>query len=101
MKTAYICSPYKGETEMNVEYAKELTKEAIKRGYAPVTPHLYLTQCLDDNKTKERELWLDIALSLVEKCDTILIGTKYTISEGMRKEIQIAYELQKLFEYHY
>lgn len=95
MKTAYICSPYKGETERNVEYAKELTKEAIKRGYAPVTPHLYIT----DNKAEERKQGFEIAIKLLGKCDVILIGMKYGITEGMKKEIQKAYELKKTFEY--
>ena len=43
MRTAYICSPYSGDTKRNKEYARELTLKAIKDGYAPITPHLYIT----------------------------------------------------------
>ena len=42
MKTAYICSPYSGDIKRNKEYARELTLKAIKDGYAPITPHLYI-----------------------------------------------------------
>ena len=38
MKTAYICSPYRGEVERNKEYARELTKLALDAGFAPTTP---------------------------------------------------------------
>jgi len=59
MKTAYICSPYSGDIKRNKEYARELTLKAIKDGYAPITPHLYITECLDDNDPKQRELGLN------------------------------------------
>jgi hypothetical protein len=101
MKTAYICSPYRGEIEGNVEYAKELTKEAIKRGYAPVTPHLYLTQCLDDNNAGERALGLTVGLELLDKVDIAFVGLKYGVSQGMKAEIKKAHKLNIPREYYY
>lgn len=54
MKRVYICSPYRAkdgaELDRNIEYAQELTKQALNAGLAPITPHLYMTQCLDDKK---------------------------------------------------
>ena len=50
MKTAYICSPYSGDIKRNKAYARELTLQAIKDGYAPITPHLYITEVLNDNE---------------------------------------------------
>ena len=87
MKTAYICSPYSGDTKRNKQYARELTAHAIQLGYAPITPHLYITGCLDDNEPEERELGLTVALELLNKCDVIYIGDTYGISDGMEREI--------------
>jgi hypothetical protein len=90
METAYICSPYSGDTKRNKEYARELTLRAIKDGYAPITPHLYITEVLNDNEPLERELGLRTAIQLLKKCDAIYIGRKYGVSEGMKSEIIIA-----------
>ena len=48
-KLCYVCSPYRGDVARNVKYAKELTGRAVRRGLVPITPHLYITQALDDN----------------------------------------------------
>ena len=52
MMKVYICSPYRAkdgaELDRNIEYAQALTRQAIKAGLAPITPHLYMTQCLDE-----------------------------------------------------
>lgn len=57
MKLIYICSPYRAENDAilqrNIDYAKELTRSALLQGGVPVTPHLYMTQCLDENIKEE------------------------------------------------
>lgn len=94
MKRVYICSPYKAENEAqrkrNVEYAKELTKLAIEEGLAPITTHLYMTQCLNEDKPEEREAGMAAGLVLLQSSDFVLAGLKYGISEGMSQEIQTA-----------
>lgn len=86
----YVCSPYRGEAERNATYAKELTRAVLKYGYTPVTPHLYLTQVLDDNDPKERGLGLTAGMELLKNCNYILVGSKYGISEGMLQEVMLA-----------
>lgn len=86
-KIAYICSPYRGDIQRNVEYAKELTEEAIKRGYAPIVPHIYLPLVLDDSNQASRALGLELALTLLRKCDVILVGKRYGTTPGMLMEI--------------
>ena len=65
MRTVYICSPYRAkdsaELDRHIEYAQALTKQAIEAG-----------------------------LALLEKCDFVIAGVKYGISEGMSREIQTA-----------
>lgn len=94
MKKAYICSPYRAETlrelDRNIAYAQELTRKAVDAGYAPITPHLYLTQCLDDRKENEREKGLEVGEELLILCDVMFVGDKYGISEGMASEIALA-----------
>ncbi len=99
MKTAYICSPYSGDIKRNKEYARELTLQAIKDGYAPITPHLYITECLNDNEPTQRDLGLSIAVNLLKKCDAIYIGRKYGVSTGMKTEIIVAklLELEEIY----
>ena len=50
VKLIYICSPYRAENETilqrNIDYARELTRNALLQGGVPVATHLYMTQCL-------------------------------------------------------
>jgi len=87
MKTAYICSPYSGDVKRNKQYARELTARAIQLGYAPITPHLYITECLDDNDPDQRELGLNAGIALLSVCNIIIVGKRYGISNGMEREI--------------
>lgn len=106
MKTdrlVYICSPYRAESkeelERNIRYAQELTREVILRGDIPITPHLYITQVLNDNSSRERNIGISAALKLLEKCNYMLVGGRYGISGGMSGEIKRAWELGIQTEY--
>lgn len=90
-KLCYICSPYRGDTERNTEYAKELTRLALDNGYAPITPHLYLTQVLDEDVPEQREKGMAAGMAMLQQCSYILIGSRYGLSEGMMAEIDAAY----------
>ena len=98
-KLCYICSPYRGDTERNAKYAAALTRAAIVKGYTPITPHLYITQALDDRNQAERALGMEAGISLLEPCEAIMIGGLYGISEGMRYEIERAHRMAKTFLY--
>lgn len=94
MYVAYICSPYRAKTEAeldnHIEYAQALTRLALKAGLAPITPHLYLTQATDDSQPAERRAGLTAGQELLLKCDLMIIGNKYGVSEGMEEEITLA-----------
>lgn len=64
MKKVYICSPCRGDYENNIQRAKEYSRAAVQKGVIPVTPHIYLTQFMDDNVPEERELALKIGSEL-------------------------------------
>ena len=94
MRTVYICSPYRAadsaQLDRNIDYAQALTKQAIEAGLAPITPHLYMTQCLNEDKPEERAAGMAAGLTLLKGCDFVIVGVKYGISEGMSAEIAAA-----------
>lgn len=98
MMKVYVCSPYRAgdgaELDRNIEYAQALTRRALKAGLAPITPHLYITQCLDEKKPQERAQGLAAGLELLKGCDFMIVGDKYGISEGMDREIETAKALR-------
>ena len=91
MRKVYICSPYRSadsaQLDRNIDYAQALTKQAIEAGLAPITPHLYMTQCLNEDKPEERAAGMAAGLTLLKGCDFVIVGVKYGISEGMSAEI--------------
>lgn len=96
MKLVYICSPYRAkddaELDRNIDYAQALTRAVLLRGECPVTPHLYMTQCLDEDKPEEREIGLAAGTEILKKCDEVFVGAKYGISAGMKAELKAAAE---------
>lgn len=103
MRIAYICSPYRAQDaetlERNITYAKELTRVAILRGDCPITPHLYLTQCLDESIGEERNIGLVTGMEILRRCDMVIVGIRYGVSEGMAAEIQCAKDGGMLIDY--
>lgn len=98
MMKVYVCSPYRAkdgaELDRNIKYAQALTRRALKAGLAPITPHLYITQCLDEKKPQERAQGLAAGMELLKGCDFMIVGDKYGISEGMYREIETAKALR-------
>lgn len=94
MLRAYICSPYRARTEAeldrNIDYAQEITRRALLAGVVPITPHLYMTQCLNDRKREERAVGMAAGLEILKSCDFVIAGVKYGVSEGMSREITLA-----------
>lgn len=98
-KLAYVCSPYRGnifKRIRNIRYARKLTSQVIIEGYVPITPHLFLTQVLNDRKPLEREKGLLLGEKILQICSVVYVGEKYGISEGMKTEISIAEKCRKV-----
>ena len=51
----YICSPYSGNVNHNIEMARKYSRFAVDRHYLPIAPHLLFTQFMDDTVPEERE----------------------------------------------
>lgn len=92
----YICSPYRGEVERNLEYARELTRLALDNSFVPIAPHLYLTQVVNDEDRWERKRGMRAGKELLWHCKYILIGSRYGLSAGMLEEIKLATYYEKI-----
>lgn len=84
-KLVYIASPYAGDVEANVIFAKAACRYAIRQGCTPIAVHLLYPQLLDDSVPKEREVGLKMGHRVLEACDELwLCGER--MSAGMQKE---------------
>lgn len=78
MRRVVLESPYGGDVEDNVAYARRCIRDCLDRGEAPIASHLLFTQpnILDDAVPEERTLginaglaWHLVSESVVFYCD--------------------------------
>mgnify|MGYP003297896537 FL=1 len=92
MKTVFVCSPYRGDTEKNQRLARRVCRRAVEEGYAVICPHLLYPQFLSDDDENEREQGIRAGLCSLEKADELwVVGNQ--ITSGMSREIARATEL--------
>jgi hypothetical protein len=89
MKKIFVSSPYAGDVEKNIEFAKQACHYVITTGDAFFCPHLLYPQVLDDFNQEERRLGMEMAKQFLLKCDELWsFGDR--ISHGMFEEIECA-----------
>ena len=79
----YICSPYSGDVNGNLDRACRYSRFAVDEGCVPITPHLYLPLFLSEET--ERELAISLDLRLMDVCRELWVCGD-VISEGMAIE---------------
>ena len=85
----YICSPYAGNTEENIAFARQACGYAIRQGAVPLAPHLLYPQILNDSVPEERETGIRLGLEMLERCEELWIcGDR--MSAGMKRETAYA-----------
>lgn len=85
----YICSPFSGDTEVNIKRAQGFCRFALEKGNIPLAPHLMFPQFMNDNNEKERGLAIFMDIILMGKCQEVwVLGD--VISRGMSIEIEKA-----------
>ena len=89
-KLVYICSPCRGDYEKNIDNAATYSRAAFRKGYIPITPHLYFTRFMDDTNDKERSMAMDAGLQLLLMCSEVWVFGLDHPSEGMQAEIALA-----------
>lgn len=101
MYCVVIESPYAGDVERNVEYAKKCIHDSLLRGEAPIASHLLFTQpgILDDDKPQERQLGIAAGHAWIMHADYVAVYTDLGISRGMEKGMEVARQHGKAIVY--
>lgn len=101
----YICSPYSGNVNRNIEMARKYCRFAVNKHYLPIAPHLLFTQFMNDEISEERETAIFMNFVLMSKCaeiwvfgDVISAGMKTEIDRAKRKYMKIRYFTEELEE---
>lgn len=85
----YICSPFAGDTEGNIEKARRYCAFAVKQGYITYAAHLFFPQFMSDDDPAQRELGLFMGIVYLDGCRECWVFGD-TVSSGMAAEIERA-----------
>lgn len=85
----YVCSPFSGNVEANIEKARKYSRFAVDNGYIPLAPHLLFPQFMDDSSENDRNLALFMDIVLLSKCSELWVFGG-SLSKGMSIEIEKA-----------
>ena len=85
MRKVILESPYAGDVERNITYARACVRDSLMRGESPLASHLLYTQegILDDNVPEERTLGIEAGLVWADSCDAHVFYIDYGFSAGM------------------
>lgn len=101
MKLVVIESPYAGDVDRNVKYARACMKDCFERNEAPFVSHLLYTQegVLDDNVAEERKKGMEAGFLWGDKAEKTVVYTDLGISNGMKEGIVRAVKVGRKIEY--
>ena len=83
MDLVVIESPYAGDVEKNLRYARVCMADSILRGEAPIASHLLYTQILDDKSPHQRKFGIAVGLEWLRVADKHVFYTDHGWSKGM------------------
>jgi hypothetical protein len=103
MRRVILESPYAGEVEANVAYARAAMRDSLKRGEAPIASHLLYTQpgVLDDSIPEERQMGIDAGLAWGHEAEATVVYMDRGKSRGMQYGIDRAIREDRPVEYRY
>ncbi|MBZ9821903.1 hypothetical protein [Mesorhizobium sp. CA4] len=86
-------SPYAGDVDRNVAYARAAMRDCLVRGDAPAASHLLYTQpgVLDDGNPEERARGIDAGLAWGRVAEATVVYTDLGISGGMGEGVKRAF----------
>jgi len=79
-------SPYAGDIERNIKFARKCMRDCIMRGEAPIASHLLYTQdgILNDDIEIERSIGIAMGLTWAKEADYAVFYTSNGWSKGMK-----------------
>ena len=101
MRLVIIESPFAGDVEANIAYAKRCVHDCLSRGESPVASHLLFTQpgILRDDDKEERRLGIEAGHAWYRVADACVVYTDRGISAGMQAGMDRALFHGKALEY--
>lgn len=89
MRRVIIESPYAGDIDANVTYARACVADCLARGEAPIASHLLFTQpgVLRDDDPAERQLGIEAGLAWQAVADAVVVYDDHGISDGMQQAL--------------
>lgn len=101
MRLVIVESPYAGDVDRNVRYARAALADCLRRGEAPYASHLLYTQpgVLRDDVPEERRLGIEAGLAWGAKADATVVYRDLGISPGMEQGIERAMREGRAIEY--
>lgn len=94
-------SPYAGDVDKNVAYARAAVRDCLARGDAPAASHLLYTQpgILNDDDPAERAAGIDAGLAWGVVAAATVVYPDLGVSRGMAHGIERAYAEGRAVEY--
>jgi hypothetical protein len=101
MRLVILESPFAGDEQANIDYARLCVRDSLMRGEAPIASHLLYTQptILDDSVPKERQHGIDAGLAWRAVAHGSVVYTDRGITRGMEYGIAAAKEAGRTVEY--
>jgi hypothetical protein len=101
MRRVILESPYAGDIERNINYARLAVRDSLLRNESPIASHLLYTQpgILKDEILIERQLGINAGLAWSNFADATVVYMDYGISKGMQFGINNATKRNRIIEY--
>lgn len=100
MRKVVLETPFAGDVDGNLLYARACIRDCLRRGEAPIASHLLFTQpgILNDDIPEERTLGMKAGFAWYDVADAAAVYTDLGISRGMRAGMTKAESLDKPVE---
>lgn len=98
----YIAGAYAGNTKDNIQKAESISIDLIRNGFHVITPHKNTAgyeKYEDDSITIQT--WLDMDFDIISRCDAIYVMSNFDNSDGTKKEIEFAKQINMLIIYEH
>jgi len=101
MRRVIIESPFAGDVDKNIKYARKCVRDSLNKGEAPIASHLLYTQpgILDDDVPEERQWGIDAGLAWRKDSEATIVYIDLGITRGMEYGIADAKENNRPIEY--
>ena len=101
MEPVIIESPYAGNVESNLEYARKCIKHSLSLGEAPLASHLLYTQkgVLDDTVAEEREQGIQAGFAWANLAKKHVFYIDKGLSKGMEEALKYAIDSGHIVEF--